>query len=159
MDCLSAASNLRSLLQSHDRFVHNLDKIGKLFNSLILINSFHCIYVLFFVLLFAEKYLNKLTKKLSKGKEEGYITAGSLVLLRKSMVEGLCGVIEEYKQSQWQEIQNCVNGIISQLSNQEQNGTHTHDGPLSEAWYVNYERFVDTVHSFDQEHSQFNRSS
>ncbi|KAK6171034.1 hypothetical protein SNE40_019294 [Patella caerulea] len=89
MDSLTAAIKLRSLLKMHDHSVQQLQYLDEIIQSL--------------------------DFKISSRSEEGYISGGYQLILRKGVVQGIRETFDMYRRVKWEQIQDCVNGIISDL--------------------------------------------
>ena len=72
-----------------------------------------------------ESYLEELNNKISSRTETGFISGGYQIILRKCVIEGFHSLVQSFRDKRWSEIQDCVNGIISELSGED--GQQTND--------------------------------
>lgn len=59
--------------------------------------------------------LQSLDFKISSRSDKGYISGGYQLILRKGVVQGIRETFDMYRRVKWEQIQDCVNGIISDL--------------------------------------------
>lgn len=162
MDTLASAIKLRSLLKSHDFSVHQLSKIGKFSKFSVKIGicylpikrrwilrlwGFHS-KIPFFI---PDSYLEELNNKISSRTETGFISGGYQLILRKCVLEGFHSLVQSFRDKRWREIQDCVNGIISELSGEEGHRTNNGENDL------NTEEFDIAVQSLSMEFSELHR--
>lgn len=98
-----------------------------------------------------ESYLEELNYKISSRTETRFISGGYQIILRKCVVEGFRSLVQSFRDNRWREIQDCVNGIISDLSGETSRRTNDDENDLIA------EEFNLTVQSFSMEFCELHR--
>lgn len=99
----------------------------------------------------SESYLEELNYKISSRTESRFISGGYQIILRKCVIEGFRNLIQSFRDKRWREIQDCVNGIISDLSGEDSRRTNDDENNLIS------EDFDLTVQSFSMEFCELHR--